>query len=199
MEKNIVQTDRDLQWGLGNANRRLKQTSIVESLEGRLLMSGDTRPISELGNNVANPKWGIAGSDFIRLVTRAAYADGIYTPVALSGNLSARDISNLLNDQADPNNSGQDLNITDLKSLSDFGYAFGQFIDHDMDLTRDGGDPLSIPVSSGDKMGPQDIPFTRSQIDPATGPGTGKQAEQVNSVHVLPGPFSSLRFNPVRI
>src|SRR5437867_4257132 len=75
----------------------------------------------------------------------------------------ARVISNILNNQADPNNPSQDLNTVDQNSLSDFGYVFGQFIDHDLDLTPDGGATFPIPVASEDPIGPAALPFTRSQ------------------------------------
>src|ERR1700733_4384919 len=72
----------------------------MEFLEGRVLLSAAVRPIDEVGNNIANPAWGTAGVDLIRIAA-AAYADGISSP-NLSGDQSARIISNILNNQADP-------------------------------------------------------------------------------------------------
>jgi hypothetical protein len=138
------------------------------------------RPIDETGNNVATPDWGRAGTDLIRLST-AAYADGISTP-SLPQDQSARAISNILNNQADPANPSQDLNTVDQQSLSDFGYAFGQFMDHDMDLTPDGGASLPIPVAPGDPIGPNPLPFTRSQFDASTGTSTANPRQQINSI-----------------
>ena len=106
----------------------------VNALEDRCLLSVES--IDGTGNNLANPDWGSAGTDLIRM-SPVAYADGISSP-SLPHDQSARAISNILNNQADPNNPSQDLNTVDQQSLSDFGYAFGQFIDHDMDLTPDG-------------------------------------------------------------
>jgi hypothetical protein len=68
----------------------------------------------------------------------------------------------------------------DGNSLADFGYAFGQFMDHDMDNTPDGGASLPIAVAANDPIGPDPLPFTRSEIDPATGVTT--PAQQVNSI-----------------
>jgi hypothetical protein len=137
---------------------------------------GAVAPIDGVGNNTAHPDWGSAGTRLIRLAP-AGYADGIYSP-ALPGDQSARVISNILNDQASTN--GDDIATIDQNSLSNFGYAFGQFMDHDMDLTPDTGAPMFIPVAPDDPIGPQPIPFTRSMIDPTT--GVNSPAEQVNVV-----------------
>jgi peroxidase len=152
----------------------------LEQLEIRRLLSASVRPITEVGNNLANPNWGIAGADLIRLAA-TGYADGIDSP-ALPSDLSARAISNILNNQADPSNPTQDIATIDQNSLSDFGYAFGQFMDHDMDLTPDGGASFPIPVSSSDPIGPDALPFTRSQTDPDTGTSTSNPAQQVTEV-----------------
>jgi peroxidase len=162
----------------------------LETLEPRCLLSGSGlsgltfRPITEIGNNVANPTEGTEGIDLLRKAA-AAYADLISSP-SLAGDLSARAISNILNSQADPNNPSQDLNTKDAQLLSDFGYAFGQFMDHDMDLTPDGGASFPIPVAAGDPMGPNPLPFTRSQTDPLTGlvtsTGTIIPLQQVNDI-----------------
>src|SRR5439155_2123289 len=118
------------------------------------------------GNNLANPGWGSASTDLLR-ISPAAYADGISAP-SLPQDPSARAISSILNDQTDPNNPSQDVNTVDQNSLSDFGYVWGQFIDHDMDLTPTGsGESFPIPVAAGDPIGTQ--PFTRSSFDPSTG------------------------------
>jgi hypothetical protein len=138
------------------------------------------RPITEVGNNVASPTEGTANTDLLR-VTPAAYADGVSTP-SLPQDPSARAISNILNDQTDPTNPSQDLNTVDQNSLSDFGYVWGQFIDHDMDLTPDGGASFPITVAPGDPIGPNPLPFTRSQYDTTTGTSTSNPRQQVNAV-----------------
>lgn len=153
----------------------------LESLEERCLPDATGfRPITEIGNNIAEPTWGSAGTDLLRFAA-AAYADGISLP-SLPQDQSARIISNILNDQTDPNNPSQDLNTVDQQSLSDFAYAFGQFMDHDMDLTPDGGATFPIPVAPGDPVGPNPLPFTRSQYDPSTGTSLNNPRQQVNVV-----------------
>src|SRR5262249_48504856 len=76
------------------------------------------RPIDEVGNNVANPTLGAAGTDLLR-ISPAAYADGISAP-SLASNPGARVISDILNNQANPADPSQDLNTVDANSLSDF-------------------------------------------------------------------------------
>src|SRR5207245_420982 len=101
---------------------------------------------------------------------------------ALSQDRSDRVISNVLNDQTDPNNPSQDLSTVDQNSLSAYGYVWGQFIDHDMDLTLDNsGQSFPIPVPPGDPIGPNPLPFTRSQFDPKTGTSASNPRQQINS------------------
>src|SRR6266404_3787021 len=111
-------------WG---KSKRRNFRPAVERLEDRSTPTTGFRPIDEVGNNAANPTAGTAGTDLLRL-SAADYADGISAP-SLPNDASARVISDIINNQADPNNPGQDLNTVDGNSLSDFGYVWGQFID----------------------------------------------------------------------
>jgi peroxidase len=163
--------------------RRVPPTRLIlERLEERVVPSATgTRPITEVGNNIASPTLGTAGTDLLR-VSPVAYADGISSP-SLPNNPSARVISDILNNQANPANPPADIATIDQNSLSDFGYSWGQFIDHDMDLTPT--DPTQILQILADPNDPSQMgnqTFTRSVIDPLTGPGTGKPAQQVNAV-----------------
>jgi hypothetical protein len=98
---------------------------------------------------------------------------------------SARAISDILNNQADPANPSQDIATVNQQSLSDFVYSFGQFMDHDMDLSIDGSISDPITVAPNDPIGgPADTPlaFNRSVTDPATGTGPGNPAQDINSI-----------------
>ncbi len=127
------------------------------------------------GNNLANPSWGQAGADLYRGIVAANYGDGVSTPNG-QDLPSARAISNLIGNQTD--------DVLDPRNLSAFTYAWGQFIDHDLDLTPDGGasDPISVPA--GDPQfdptgtGTQTLPFTRSITDPATGTSASNPLNQ---------------------
>lgn len=156
----------------------------AEVLEDRRVPSvSGYRPISEVGNNVANPTWGTAGTDLLRL-TPAEYADGISSP-SLPQDASPRLISNIVNNQADPADPSEDINTVNQLSLSDFAYSFGQFMDHDMDLTPGNGASIPISVPVGDPIGgPNDTPlyFDGSETDPATGTSTSNPAQDVNAI-----------------
>lgn len=131
------------------------------------------------GNNLTNPDWGSADSDLLRMA-RAAYGDGLSAPAG-ANRPSPRLISDVLADQADGD-------IISDRGLSAMVYAWGQFIDHDLDLTPPaaGGERFDIPVPAGDPSfdpsgtGTKTIPLTRSTFDSATGATTPRQ--QVNVV-----------------
>jgi hypothetical protein len=157
----------------------------VESLETRCLLSADFRTITGVGNNTdpLNATWGSAGVDLLR-VSPVAYADGISSP-STPNDLSPRQISNDLSNESNPIFSGLDnLGNANSRDLSDYSYAWGQFIDHDMDLTLDNsGQAFNIsadPTRSNDPMGIE--PFTRSQFDPNTGTDTSNPRQQINVV-----------------
>jgi peroxidase len=129
------------------------------------------------GNNVQNPTWGSAGTDLLRTAA-AAYADGLSAPAGAS-RPSARTISNTIVDQGD-------ADIISDRMLSAFAYAWGQFVDHDLDLTPTGSEAFNVAVPTGDPSfdplgtGTQSIPLNRSIYDPAT--GTTNARQQVNVI-----------------
>ncbi|HMF16441.1 MAG TPA: peroxidase family protein, partial [Gemmataceae bacterium] len=169
----------------------------VEQLEVRCQPSvTGFRPIDEVGNNAANPTLGMAGTDLLRL-SPAAYGDGLNTP-SLADVAGPRLVSNVVDNQAavlfgDPST---DVNTVDGNSLTDFGYVFGQFIDHDMDLTptqsgtapvpnpnQDGANGFPIPAdptNPTDPLSASEFDFSRSVFDPTTGI-TGPR-QQINAI-----------------
>jgi hypothetical protein len=139
------------------------------------------RPIDEFGNNLAHPTEGTAGTDLLR-ISPVAYADKISAP-SLPNNPGARVVSDIVSNQADPANPSQDIATVDKNSLSDFGYVWGQFIDHDMDLTPGGsGQLFNIPADPNDpsQMGTQT--FERSSFDPHTGTSISNPRQQINAI-----------------
>ena len=175
---------------LARKSKRAKSTNrprtvkpAVEHLEQRCLLDSGFRSITGFGNNINNPTWGESGIDLLRK-SPVAYADGISAPSTPNA-LSPRQISNDLSNQSDPIFSfNNNLGNANSRELSDYAYAFGQFIDHDMDLTLDNsGQPFDIRAdptrqtgSNPDLMGVE--PFTRSQFNPNTGTTTPRQ--QIN-------------------
>ncbi|UUO09216.1 peroxidase [Blastopirellula sp. J2-11] len=140
----------------------------------------EIRSIDGSGNNLENPDLGSTGEQFLR-AAEADYADGI-SEIADADRPSAREISNAIAAQ-DPDATGNE------RQLSAFIYVWGQFLDHDIDLTESGdteaanvavptGDPYFDPDSSGDDV----IPFFRSLFDPTTGDSVDNPREQFNSI-----------------
>jgi hypothetical protein len=163
-----------------NRNRRSRRPSpfaLLQAIEPRILFSvAGIEPLNGWGNNVMRPWWGSEGTDLIR-TARAAYADGLSSPSG-ANRPSARAISNAI--------SAQTGDLVNNRHLSDMVYLFGQFLDHDLDLTTTGTDPMNIAVPTGDpsfdpnSTGTQVIPDTRSNYDPNT--GTTNPRQQINSI-----------------
>ena len=136
----------------------------------------DHRSVDGSGNNEAVPTWGSAGINLLR-ITPSDYADGLSAPAGDS-RPSARAISNAV--------AWQEEEMSNNRDLTDFVWTWGQFIDHDIDLTDTGSEPFPIPVPTGDAFfdpqgtGEQEIGFTRSVFDPNT--GTSNPREQINSI-----------------
>ena len=132
------------------------------------------RSIDGSGNNLANPQINSANSDFTR-AGPAHFADGVSAPV---DGPNPRMISNVVVGEGNADQANAE-------GLSGFMYAWGQFIDHDLDLAQsDGVNHIDIPVPSGDPVFSDGsvIPLTRATIDPATGTDTAHPATAVNSI-----------------
>src|SRR5207244_60940 len=79
---------------------------------------------------------------------------------------------------------------TNDRDMSAFVYAWGQFIDHDLDLTTSASPavPFNIAVPKGDpyfdpnSTGTQVIPLNRSKSDAATGASATNPRQQVNDI-----------------
>lgn len=133
------------------------------------------------GNNLAHPEWGSTDEQLLR-AAEADYADDIAAPAG-EDRPSAREISNALVAQLEeePND----------RQLSAFIYVWGQFIDHDMDLTEPpatGREAYNVSVPLGDShfdpasLGTQSINLNRSRYDATTGTSVDNPREQVNQI-----------------
>lgn len=140
----------------------------------------EARQIDGTGNNVANPAWGSAGIQLRRLTT-VEYGDGISTPGG-STRPSARVISNALSEQTVP--------MLSPGGQSDMVWQWGQFLDHDIDLSEidDPKDPFPIPVPLGDPFfdplstGTQEIKLNRSAWALGTGTSVANPRQQPNFI-----------------
>ena len=129
----------------------------------------DVRTIDGSDNNVLEPLWGSTNTQLLRL-TSIDYADGISEPRGGTGAVSARVISNEI--------AAQSTDIRNARGLSDMFWTWGQFIDHDIDLTDNATptDAFDIVVPTGDPYfdphatGTQVIGFNRSVSDSGSSP-----------------------------
>ncbi len=154
----------------------------MEPLEERHLLAVNVfHSIDGTGNNLTHPDWGSTSEQLLR-VSRAAYADGVSAPAG-ANRPSAREISNALAAHS-PDDTPNDRNLTA------YAYVWGQFLDHDLDLTAAGSpaEAFNVPVPAGDPSfdpnatGTQVIPLTRSVFDTATGTSTRNPRQQINQV-----------------
>jgi len=159
---------------INHPNNRAENRRLVEPESGNTAF----RTFDGSFNNLENSGIGAAGAQLLRLVA-PAYTDGLS---ALAGNnrQSPRVISNTV--------FAQSASIPNQFNTSDHLWQWGQFLDHDIDLT-DGSDPpepANIAVPSGDvyfdpgSSGTQEIPFNRSLYDPTT--GTNNARQQLNEI-----------------
>jgi len=141
----------------------------------------ENRTFNGFANNLTQLEWG-ATFQHLERMTPSAYSDGAASMAGASLK-NAREISNILMGQAEgevlPNPFG----------ASDFVWQWGQFIDHDLDLTDGSADephPINIPI--GDvhfdptSTGSAQIPFNRAAHDPNTGTEVGNPREQDNEI-----------------
>lgn len=148
---------------------------------GFLQFDALTRTFDGSGNSLVNDEWGTSHAELLR-VADANYADGISEPV--SDLPSAREISNLVAAQ----NPGS---VGNPEALSAMVHVWGQFIDHDMDLTEppaEGGTALPIAVPVGDPFfdplgtGTATINLTRSETKLGTGTSTSNPLQHENAI-----------------
>lgn len=165
------------------------RAAMVDVLENRQLLSAsasangamyalDVQSFDGVGNNIASPDLGSTNVTLDRYAS-ANYADDIAEPndAALP---SAREISNII--------AAQSESQTNDRYLTDFTWLWGQFLDHDIDLsltTEEAGhaEEFPIEVPTGDvffdpfNTGTQEIPLSRSEYDESSG-----VREQVNAI-----------------
>ena len=138
------------------------------------------RSIDGSGNNVSDPDMGASLTPLNRWIP-ADYADGVG---ALAGpdRPSPREISNTVN--------AQDSLIPNTRRASDFLWQWGQFLDHDIDLTDQQvpAESADIPVPLGDPEFDPDgngnavIGFNRSIYSTETGTDPGNVRAQLNEI-----------------
>ena len=151
-----------------------------------LIAAGDVpsefRAIDGTNNNLDHPEWGSAGIELARYTRfifggqSVDYSDGVSAPAG-ENRPSPRAVSDAV--------VVQTASVLNEAHASDFVWQWGQFIDHDLDLTGTAApvEEMDIPVPAGDAFfDPSDtgtavIGFMRSVYDPSSSP-----REQMNQI-----------------
>lgn len=151
---------------------------------------GEFRSINGLGNNEDNTSWGAAETLLLRQSANVFVNLGADYPGDQSGSTmylpgsnpeplpssipNARTISNMLFTQSGDMPNGY--------QMSAGVWQWGQFVDHDIDLTRANGASATIMVEQPDPDGMMMIPFNRSEFGAGTGTAMGNPRQQVNAI-----------------
>lgn len=133
------------------------------------------RPVDSSGNNIANPAWGSAGSNFAQPAT-IGYGDGISS---MPTGPNVRDVSNRLFTQT--------TSVPETV-LSEYVWVWGQFIAHDIDHTGNQdvttGERIDITIPANETVFTpgQVIPVSRGIFDPSTGTDASNPRLVVNNL-----------------
>ncbi|MCA9245061.1 MAG: PEP-CTERM sorting domain-containing protein [Phycisphaerales bacterium] len=180
------------QWKSGGVTKEDQHMWLVKKRRGAGLVCALTAPIvfgtpafaqyrsiDGSGNNLTHSSWGSTNIWLLRESSGAMYSDSMSAPMPRA---NPREISNMIFTQ-----TGSTLNN---RGLSDMVWQWGQFLDHDMDMTP-GMTPtqsMDIPVPMGDpyfdpgSTGTQMMGFNRSVFDPSTGTSVGNPRQQMNQI-----------------
>ncbi len=136
------------------------------------------RSFDGTGNNENNFELGSAGAALINIAP-LDYGDGFSTPSG-ANRANPRVISNLVADQTE--------NIPSDRGLTNLIWAFGQFLDHDLDLVPETDEEVSIHVPTGDPdldpeaTGEVEIPLGNSDFIDGTGTDPSNPRQLLNNI-----------------
>ena len=152
--------------------------ALPASSAGHATTGIEFRTLDGSGNNLTHTSWGAAGTLYARLVP-AKYADGIGS---MKSGPNSRYISNRIFNTTD-------VTIFSENRVSQFGWMWGQFVDHTLDLRDERrGEEADIAFNAADPLESFDnstgsIQFQRTLAAPGTGTSTSNPREQVNTVN----------------
>ncbi|MCC2606380.1 peroxidase family protein [Planctobacterium marinum] len=168
-----------------NSENKTNRVSPVRNIERDARPQPETpvfevRAIDGRNNNIENSAMG-ATHTVLQRYTRSGYSDGI-SSLAGENRPSPRLISNLV--------FAQDHVVPNSHSVTDFMWQWGQFLDHDIDLTDgiDPEEPANILVPAGDRFfdplstGIAEIPLNRSVYDLESGTDQENPRQQINEI-----------------
>ncbi len=147
----------------------------IPRTNNKLLNCGDGtyRTIDGTCNNQENNDWGATDIQLRRSMVANYSQPDFWNDMAGTDRLSPRAISNYVAVQSE--------NTPSPRNLSSFVFTWGQFLDHDIDLTPEGHteyEPISMPED--EPLFTADIPFFRSEVYAGTGEEDSR--EQINLI-----------------
>jgi len=161
---------------IGTAVMSMVSTAIVIGTNNAQAAVGfELRSLDGSGNNVAHPNWGQVGTAYTR-VAPARFADGRSQPV---GGPNSRFVSNRTFNDTNQNIFSEDR-------VTQWGWAWGQFLDHTFGLAEGGTETANIAFNASDPLETFTnnlgvIPFTRDRAAPGTGVNNPREA--INTVN----------------
>ncbi len=129
----------------------------------------EVQSLNGVNNNLLSPRAGAAGDLYLR-IGGVRYTDGRSQPV---GGPDARNVSNrVFNDTH--------VNVFSERGVSQWGFVWGQFLDHTFGLRQENGTTANIPFSATDPLEEfrnslGNVPFVRSAAAPGTGVSNARQ------------------------
>jgi Animal haem peroxidase/Cellulose binding domain len=161
---------------IGAAVMSLVSTAIVIGTHNAQAAVGfEVRSLDGSGNNVAHPTWGQTNTPYSR-VAPARYGDGRST---LVNGPNARMVSNRIFNDVHQNIFSEDR-------VSQWGWAWGQFLDHTFGLAQGGTEAANIAFNASDPL----ETFTNNlgtialnRDEPAPGTGVNNPREHINTVN----------------
>lgn len=134
----------------------------------------ETRSFDGTNNNIDNPQWGSVDVHLLRYGKPSYY--GGKSELTNHGLPNPRDISNAVckTDDDNPNQKG----------LSDITWAWGQFLDHEIDLSEGTSPAEARPITTpmDDEFPGREIDFNRTIYDTATGTSVENPRQQINQI-----------------
>jgi hypothetical protein len=168
----LAATGAEAEEGHGSVKPGSHRRAAPASMEG--VFPGGVASLDGTGNNVLHPAWGGVNTPYARIAA-PAYADGVG---AMVEGPAPRYVSNRVF-----NDIGQ--NLFSENGVTQWGFAWGQFLDHTFGLRLSGQEDAPIPFDSGDAIEEftdeiGSMSFERSAVAPGTGVITPRQ--QINTV-----------------
>jgi len=163
-----AQTDKALK----KVQKRTNQQTFAHTprTNNKVLNCGNSpyRTIDGTCNNQLNTEWGASDIELMRTMPTDYSSSDAWNDMAGENRLSPRAISNYVSAQSESTPSP--------RNLSSFVFTWGQFIDHDIDLTPEGETeyhPIEMPED--EPLFTTSIPFLRSEIHEGTGETSARQ------------------------